>query len=131
MPNNDKTLNTTCMLDVAFAPIRLASGNGYSSGRLEVNYLGIWGTVCDDGFGSPDAQVVCKQLGFPSVSSYSGNAYYGQGSGDILLDDLGCSGSEYSIANCTRYKGKWRSHNCGHSEDVGVSCASNNDYTSK
>ena len=47
-------------------------------------------------------------------------ASYGQGQGAILLDDLGCMGTEHSLFMCdARPAGN---HNCGHSEDAGVDC---------
>ena len=34
-------------------------------GRLEMCVDGQWGTVCDQGFGTPDAKTACAQLKLP------------------------------------------------------------------
>jgi len=33
-------------------------GPEFTSGRVEVRYRGIWGTICDDDFGPEEAKVI-------------------------------------------------------------------------
>ena len=97
-------------------------GSSYNEGRVEVNYNGEWGTVCDDGWDYIDAGVVCRQLGFGSSgSSYTG-AYFGQGSGPIWLDSVVCTGNEATVANCGHF-GVNVTRFCSHYEDAGVRCS--------
>ncbi|KAJ8257248.1 hypothetical protein GJAV_G00183560 [Gymnothorax javanicus] len=104
-------------------PVRLVNGLNRCSGRVEVYYAGQWGTVCDDSWDQNDAQVVCRQLDCGGVVNAHGSAHFGQGSDPITLDDLHCSGSEASLDQCS-HSGFWI-HNCGHSEDAGVTCSGN------
>ena len=96
-----------------------------------------WGTVCDDSWDNNDAKVVCRMLNYSSSGKYicyvivfslldisggiaKGSAYFGQGSGSILLDDVHCTGNEVFIFSCS-YNSNG-SHNCVHKEDAGVVC---------
>ena len=111
------------MIHTAEFSVRLVGGNSYNEGRVEVNYNGQWGTVCDDGWSHHDARVVCRQLGFGSSGTAIGLARFGQGSGPIWLDDVTCTGSEISLFNCG-HLGVGVTRSCSHFEDAGVICSS-------
>ena len=105
-----------------FILVRLVGGVTPQEGRVEVFHDGQWGTVCDDSWDNYDASVMCFQLGYGSIGTAMGNAEYGEGSGEIWLDDVNCDGSESGIEKCGH--GGWKQHNCGHGEDAGVRCYS-------
>ena len=124
--------------------IRLVGGSDQYEGRVEICINDQWGTVCDDSWGVADATVVCNQLGNPfsgrvrqhmilwcricsqlslpcvlGAIAYS-SAYFGQGTGQIYMDDVACSGTESSLYFCPSLP--LGNNNCGHYEDAGVKC---------
>ena len=125
-------------------------GVNAAEGRVEVCNNNVWGTVCDDSWGAIDAGVACRQAGFIAqglienykygfyVNSYSlyihvkcdhagaiavSFAFFGQGIGPILLDNVTCNGTEERLLDCPNIG--VGVHNCAHSDDAGVRCQLN------
>ena len=126
------TLMVAC---AAAVQLRLDGGTA-ASGRLMIQYAGVWGTVsrlkaamltcnknpgfiaclglssvqvCKDKFSNEAMTVACRQLGFAGPGKLEPSTTFGPGSGPILLDDVTCSGTEASLADC-RHRG-WGVHN--------------------
>ncbi|KAJ8047464.1 Deleted in malignant brain tumors 1 protein [Holothuria leucospilota] len=104
--------------ETASQKIRLVGGSAKNEGRVEVYIDDRWGTVCDDGWDDKDAVVVCRQLGFNTGGTAISQAAFGKGSGEILLDNVDCSGEEANLIECrsTEYG------DCDHGEDASVRC---------
>ncbi len=100
--------------------VRLVGGTTTQEGRVEIWYSSQWNTVCDDMWDINDAHVVCRQLGYEGAVTAHQSAHFGQGSGQILLDALQCTGREGSLLECNH--NGINEHNCRHGEDASVTC---------
>ncbi|XP_055045873.2 scavenger receptor cysteine-rich type 1 protein M130 [Misgurnus anguillicaudatus] len=88
------------------------------SGRVEI-YTDDWGTVCDQDLDSIEGNMICTEAGCGPLQSVKTGAFYGQGTGPLLTDDLNCYGNESAVINC-----EWDNHTdaCDHKHDVSVIC---------
>ena len=117
--------------------IRLRDCLTSTSGRVEICYANTWGTVCNYAWTREEAQVVCRQLGYPAfgeckliLQAYLENLYYlcagmqtstvGGGTGGIFLSNMRCTGDELALINCTH--DGIGAHSCTHVQDAGVHC---------
>ena len=103
------------------AVVRLQGPRAKSGvGRVEILHNGKWGTVCDDYWDINDANVVCRQLGFQGAQAALQGGNVPDGTGQIWLDNVDCTGNETALSECW-HRG-WGVENCGHYEDAGVEC---------
>jgi deleted-in-malignant-brain-tumors protein 1 len=88
---------------------------------VEVFYNGRWGTICDNYWDINDARVVCRQLGYQyTVRALRGNQVP-DGTGQIWLSSVRCTGSEENLISCSH--SGWGNIYCGHHQDAGVECS--------
>ena len=80
------------------------------------------GTVCDDGFGSDEAHVICQEMGYGRATSWaSGSDWLDhdvQRKLSVKLDNVDCDHDGERWSSCTYTT----SHDCSHSEDVFLTC---------
>ena len=147
-------MKCTCIVAqvCAESDIRLVDGSVSYEGRIEYCSANVWGTVCDSDWTALDASVACDQLGYsregsdkiPCISFVLlcllglhttnagavafGAAAFGPGSGEIVLADVECSGTEPSLEKCS--KSLLGINNCTHMQDAGARCIGNNSLQS-
>ena len=130
------------ILGCSHGSIRLRDGTASMNGRVEVCLNGDWGTVCDDGWTTIDANVACRQLGYSGsgglqcllfrnmdyahtflfladATAYS-DAHFGHNANIIIaLDDVACTTAQSRLIDCTHDS---NTGDCSHSDDAGVQC---------
>ena len=112
----------TC-IRVAEIQVRLVDGAREGEGRVEVYREGVWGTVCDNQWDDLDATVVCRMLGYVGPGTSHRETVFGPGSGDIILDQVYCAGTEATLGLCPTLA---VSDNCLHGGAAGVTCPTGN-----
>ncbi|XP_031365820.1 uncharacterized protein LOC102678715 isoform X3 [Apis dorsata] len=120
---HDRSDESICTVQNLDYEIRLAGSDYDNEGRIEVKILGIWGQVCDDGFGMIDADVICKELDFVlGALEVKPGGFYGNmdPSTRFMVDQLRCRGNETSLRECD-FEG-WGVHDCQPEEAVGIVC---------
>ncbi len=124
-------------------------GANHLTGRVDICFNNEWGTVCNQMWDDTDAGVVCRQLGFRHgkflyfimlfpfllfIIIYIGHnidgqslsqGTYVQGTGNIWLDNVQCSGSEKKLADCRA--SSVGINFCTHAQDAGVVCQEGKD----
>ena len=103
--------------------VRLVGGPTPLEGRVEVFFLRQWGTVCGYIWDLADATVVCHQLGYLRAVAVPGTAAFGAGSGPSWYSNVGCTGNEMNLTECSSSFSLSGSA-CSHSQDAGAVCSS-------
>ncbi|KAI4905904.1 hypothetical protein NFI96_008777, partial [Prochilodus magdalenae] len=99
---------------------RLVNSFDSCSGRVELQYLSEWGTVCDVSWDMRAASVLCGQLKCGSAVAVLESDWFGEGSGQIWADVFDCQGNETHLSQCPI--SSWSRAACSHKQDAGVIC---------
>ena len=101
--------------------LRLYGGTTPREGRLEVHYMGFWGTICDDYWNrDQEGFVACRQMGFTGSGIFDGSRDGFSKDLPILMDDVFCDGFEERLVDCEHRD--FFVNDCSHFEDVFTAC---------
>ncbi|XP_076861240.1 antigen WC1.1-like [Brachyhypopomus gauderio] len=122
-----RSLNLNCSHDInvgltcsGHTAARLVNGWDSCSGRVELQYLSDWGSVCGGSWNMRAASVLCGQMKCGSAVAVLGADWFGEGRGHIWADVFDCHGNETHLSECPI--SSWSRATCSHEQDVGVIC---------
>jgi len=93
----------------------LVGGNSPSSGNV---YIGGY-PVCHNGWDFPDANVVCKSLGFIGATDFTIKSFFGPSDTYFQFSNVDCRGDEDNLSECPKYSNV---KSCDGSTVAGVYC---------
>lgn len=113
------------LLPLETAVVRIQGSNLTHKGRVEIKQQGFWHAVCSIGWDKNDADVVCRQLGYPEAVLEVGHGQFGVGSGPMWLTSIRCQGNETSLDQCLN-AGWELEPTCADQSGAGVVCKMQN-----
>ncbi|XP_010571124.1 PREDICTED: scavenger receptor cysteine-rich type 1 protein M130-like, partial [Haliaeetus leucocephalus] len=112
-----KDAGVTC---TQFTGFRLMNGSTACEGRVEVQVLGTWGTLCASHWDLLDAHVLCHHLDCGFAESIPRPGHFGRATHPFWRDSFHCDGTEGHLGQCpVTALGAL----CSHGNDAAVICS--------
>nr|XP_021327209.1 antigen WC1.1-like [Danio rerio] len=116
---HDEDAGVVCLGKLAGRLPRLINGPHLCAGRLEIQNIKTWMSVCDVGFDQQDAEVVCRELDCGVPVQVLRAAAFGKVESQMWTHEIHCRGNESHLVFCPAFK----SSHCTLENAVGVICS--------
>ncbi|PKK17084.1 hypothetical protein A306_00000465, partial [Columba livia] len=93
-------MNSAAVSCTQYTGFRLVNGSTACAGRVQVQVLGSWGTLCASRWDLSDAHVLCRQLNCGFAESVPGGEHFGRETGPVWRDSFHCDGTEAHLGQC-------------------------------
>ncbi|KAL8566281.1 hypothetical protein ACOMHN_056852 [Nucella lapillus] len=122
---SQKYASVVCSKSSPNSGYRVSVGTASNSryGRVRVQHMDHWGSVCPDNFTAGDAAVICREAGFAGGLAYNYSSGWAEGNSSGLhwLKNVGCMGQESFLTRCPRVQ--WGNiTGCTFTNDAAVFC---------
>ena len=104
--------------------IKLSGSSVEHAGRIEICMEGIQTILCDDSWDIKDAQVACRELGYPPYGAVPTYNCYTDSQLSFGITHINCTGNEEHLVNCSHSNASL--YNCNSHKEAGVVCQGKN-----